>query len=161
MNFGVSMWLYCTNQQRWANLAKIGKKRTECSKYGFPNDRLLLRDRNIGSCTRCVVSLPGNSWNVATDHKTDLLCRGPDPAQVGRYRSATQCNNFEINVLTIFRSPCWKGLRLLAPTCAFTLKKLLWCREIGALFNKEKVLVCAFSKDFTTSFHWCQSCQTL
>ena len=65
------------------------------SKYGFPNDRLLLREGNIGSCTRCVVSLPGNSWNVATDHKTDLLCRGPDPAQVEntadpRYRNTVQ-----------------------------------------------------------------------
>ena len=37
---------------------------------------------NMASCTRCVVSVAGNSWNVATDHKTDLLCRGPAPAQV-------------------------------------------------------------------------------
>ena len=44
--------------------------------------RCLLLEENMVSYTQCVVSVPGNSWNVATDHKTDLLCRGPAPAQV-------------------------------------------------------------------------------
>ena len=141
------MWLlYCIKQQRWANLAKIGKIRTECSKYGFLiMTGCLLLEGNMGSCTRCVVSVPGNSWNVATDHKTDLLCRGPAPAQVG---DTEDCRDITVQhsptilrsmyiVFTIFRPRAFsfvKGPTPLAPSYGFTPKNLLICY----MLNRQK-----------------------
>ena len=127
--FGVSMWLlYCFKQQRWANLAKIGKIRTECSKYGFLiMIGCLLLEGNMGSFTQCVVSVPGNSWNVATDHKTDLLCRGPAPAQVTGNTEDCRPEISQFYTIqrsmyipfTIFRPRAFSLLKVPTPSCAF------------------------------------------
>ena len=59
--------------------------------------RCLLLEENMVSYTQCVVSVPGNSWNVATDHKTDLLCRGPAQPRWGTLKTAeiSQCNTVQ------------------------------------------------------------------